>query len=65
MKIGETICSEGLLGSGRFEGRLLGETRIGDLRAVLPSVKGTAKVVGYAKWLMDETDPVGRGFVVG
>ncbi|RKF13602.1 proline racemase [Roseovarius spongiae] len=64
MKIGQKIKSEGLLGMGRFEGELLEETTVGGLRAVVPTVKGTAKVTGYAKWLIDETDPVGRGFVV-
>lgn len=64
MKIGDVIRSEGLLGIGRFEGQLLGETEVGGVRAVVPTVKGTAKVTGYAKWLVDETDPVGRGFVV-
>ncbi len=63
-KIGDTIYSEGLLGSGRFEGQLLRETKVGDLRAIVPTVKGTAKVIGYAKWLIDESDPVGRGFVI-
>ncbi|SFH21710.1 proline racemase [Sulfitobacter dubius] len=64
MKIGQTIKSEGLLGQGRFEGQLLGETMLGNQRAVIPTVKGTAKVIGYAKWLIDETDPVGRGFTI-
>ncbi|EKF20163.1 proline racemase [Nitratireductor pacificus pht-3B] len=64
IKIGQTIKSEGLLGCGRFEGCLLGETKLGDQRAVIPTVKGTAKVIGYAKWLVDQTDPVGLGFVV-
>ncbi|MCP5371559.1 MAG: proline racemase family protein [Hyphomicrobiales bacterium] len=62
--VGQTIRSEGLLGSGQFEGCLVGETTIGDRRAVIPTVKGTAKVIGYAKWLLDPDDPVGRGFVV-
>lgn len=62
--VGQTIKSEGLLGSGQFEGCLVGETTIGDRRAVVPTVKGTASVVGYAKWLLDPADPVGRGFVV-
>ena len=64
MKIGQTIYSEGLLGSGRFEGCLLEETKVGDLRAVVPTVKGTAKIIGYAKWLLDPDDPVGKGFVI-
>lgn len=64
MELHEQIRSEGLLGIGRFEGELIGETRLGNLRAVIPTVKGTAKVTGYAKWLLDDNDPVGRGFVV-
>ncbi len=64
MKIGDTIKSEGLLGSGQFEGSLIGETTIGNHRAVIPMVKGTAKVTGYAKWLIDPDDPVGEGFVI-
>ena len=62
--IGQPIQSEGLLGSGVFEGELLRETTIGDLRAVVPTVKGSAKVTGYAKWLLDPADPVGLGFVI-
>ncbi len=64
MKMGETIKSEGLLGSGQFEGCLIGETTIGNHRAVIPTVKGTAKITGYAKWLLDPDDPVGQGFVI-
>ena len=64
IKIGQPIKSEGLLGSGTFEGCLIGETKIGELRAVIPTVKGTAKVTGYAKWLLDPNDSIGQGFVV-
>ncbi|MCP1673590.1 proline racemase [Natronocella acetinitrilica] len=60
----EKIRSEGLLGSGRFEGELVGETKVGSLRAVRPTVKGTAEIIGYAKWLIDRRDPVGDGFVI-
>lgn len=65
IRIGQVIRSEGLLGSGQFEGRLTGETSVGNLRAVIPTVKGTASVIGYAKWLIDPADPVGMGFVIG
>ena len=64
LRVGETIHSEGLLGSGTFEGCLVRETRLGNHRAVVPTVKGRAHIVGYAKWLLDPEDPVGRGFVV-
>ena len=62
--IGQTIQSEGLLGSGVFEGRLVRETTVGNLRAVVPTVKGSASITGYAKWLLDPEDQVGRGFVI-
>ena len=64
MKLGQPIKSEGLLGSGQFEGCLIGETTVGNLRAVVPTVKGTAKLTGYGKWLLDPDDPVGQGFVI-
>jgi proline racemase len=64
IKIGQPIQSEGLLGSGTFEGCLLRETKLGEHRAVVPTVKGKANILGYAKWLMDPSDPVGQGFVI-
>lgn len=64
LKMGQTIRSEGLLGSGQFEGCLVRETQVAGKRAVVPTVKGTASVIGYAKWLLDPRDPVGRGFVI-
>ena len=64
MKVGQTIRSEGLLGSGTFEGCLVRETKVGNHRGFVPTVKGTANVVGYAKWLMTPDDPINEGFVI-
>lgn len=64
LEVGRPIYSEGLLGSGRFTGEILGETEIGGYKAIRPSIQGTAQLVGYGKWLIDETDQVGRGFVI-
>jgi proline racemase len=64
LKVGQTIQAEGILGSGTFEGQLLHETRLDGQRAVVPTVKGTANIVGYARWLIDPGDPVGAGFVI-
>ena len=61
--MGQTIQSEGLLGSGTFEGCLVRETKLGNHRAVVPTVKGTANIIGYAKWLLDPNDPVSKGFI--
>jgi proline racemase len=64
IKIGQPIKSEGLLGSGQFEGCLVRESTLGNVRSVVPTVKGTASVIGYAKWLLDPNDPVSQGFVI-
>jgi proline racemase len=64
LKIGQTIKSEGLLGNGTFEGCLLGETMVDSQRAVIPTVKGTAEIIGSAKWIFNDTDPIGEGFIV-
>lgn len=64
LKIGEPIRSEGLLGSGTFEGCLIQETKIGRRRAVVPTIKGSAHFIGQAQWTFDENDPLRDGFVV-
>ena len=42
--LNQPIKSEGLLGSGTFEGCLLGEVDLNGTRAVRPTVKGTASI---------------------
>ena len=64
IQIGQTIQSEGLLGSGTFEGCAIRETTLGNQRAIIPTVKGTANIVGFGKWLLDPNDTVGKGFIV-
>jgi len=64
LKLGEPLLSEGLLGSGTFEGCLIRETTIGGRRALVPTIKGKANLTGYAKWVFDPDDPVSAGFLV-
>ncbi|HWK67743.1 MAG TPA: proline racemase family protein [Rhizobiaceae bacterium] len=64
LKLNQPIRSEGLLGSGTFEGCLIGETSLNGTRAVRPTVKGTAGLLGTARWVIDRNDPVGAGFLV-
>lgn len=64
LKIGQAIRSEGLLGTGTFEGCLIGVTDLGGTRAVRPTVKGTAGLLGTARWTFEEDDPVSAGFLV-
>jgi len=64
ISVNQTITSEGLLGSGVFEGCLIGETKLGSVRAVRPTVKGTAGILGTAAWTINRDDPVDAGFLV-
>src|SRR5262245_24620192 len=55
--LNQLIQSEGLLGTGTFEGCLIGETMLGKQRAVRPTVKGTTNIIGTARWLIEELPP--------
>lgn len=65
IRIGEPLRAEGLLGTGTFEGCAVGETKVGRQRAVITTIKGRSTIIGFAKWLLDPSDVVGRGYVVG
>jgi proline racemase len=64
LKLHQPILAEGLLGTGTFEGCLIGETSLNGTRAVRPTIKGTAGLLGTARWVIDRRDPVGAGFLV-
>jgi proline racemase len=55
---------EGILGTV-FTGRLIEETRIGQYRAVVPTITGSGWITGFARYVLDPEDPLGAGFTVG
>ena len=61
LALDQPIQSEGLLGTGTFEGCLIGETMLGAHKAVRPTVKGKANIIGTARWSIDRDDPVSSG----
>jgi proline racemase len=60
----ENFRHEGILGTV-FEGRLIGETRVGAYRAVIPTLSGQAWITGFATYVLDAEDPFPEGFTVG
>jgi proline racemase len=54
---------EGILGT-RFTGRLIEETTVGDLPAVVPTLSGQAWITGIAQYVVDPSDPFPDGFTV-
>ncbi|MBL1066408.1 proline racemase family protein [Streptomyces sp. 7-21] len=57
------FVNESFIGS-RFTGRLLGETAVGGVPAVLPAITGRAWVTGTAQYHLDPTDPFPAGFLL-
>lgn len=63
LKLGEPFFHESLLGSV-FEGRVESETQIGALNAIIPSIRGWAKIYGENSITIDEDDPYAFGFQI-
>jgi len=63
LKIGELFAHESIIGT-TFTGRAIAETTVGDFKAVIPEVTGSAYITGYHTFVIDPDDPVGGGFRV-
>ncbi|MET0862445.1 MAG: proline racemase family protein [Microbacterium sp.] len=55
------FVNESFIGS-RFVGRLIGETTVDGIPAVIPTVTGRAWVTGIGSYLLDPSDPFPTGF---
>jgi proline racemase len=64
LAIGQDFVHEGILGT-TWTGRLLRETRVGQYRAVVPQLTGSAWITGRADYVVDPEDPFPTGFTVG
>ena len=61
--VGETIVNAGITGEA-FRARVEGTTMLGDRDAVITSVEGRGFVSGHARFVLDERDPLGQGFLL-
>jgi len=61
--LGEVVVNESVIGT-TFSARVLAETKVGDIPAVIPEVSGEAHICGFATWVLDERDPLKHGFLV-
>ncbi|MGM9607026.1 MAG: proline racemase family protein [Oscillospiraceae bacterium] len=64
LALGQEFVYESITGS-LFRGTLTGETRVGDFKAVIPRITGSAYITGYNEWVLDEDDPLRYGFLLG
>ncbi len=63
LALGEEFVNESLIGT-RFTGRLVGETTVGGLPAVVPEITGRAWVTGTGTYVLDAEDPFPAGFAL-
>jgi proline racemase len=63
MKVGDTMTHESIIGS-RFHGRIVGLTKVGDRRAIVPTITGQAWITGTHTYFVDPTDPYPTGYVL-
>ena len=59
----QDFVNESLIGT-RFTGRLVEETTVGDLPAVVPEITGRAWVTGSGEYLLHADDPFPAGFAL-
>lgn len=71
-----TLYAKGLLGlnsdfvhegvlTTTFTGRLVAEARVGDYKAVIPTISGRAWITGFSQYVLEDDDPFPEGFTVG
>ena len=62
---GEEIAIESILGrESLFHGRVARTETWAGRNAVIPEVRGSAHMTGSSRFVLDDNDPIGRGFLV-
>jgi proline racemase len=65
VQTGQEIAIESILGrESVFQGRVVRTETWAGRNAVIPEVRGSAHMTGSARYVLDENDPIGRGFLV-
>lgn len=63
LKIGDTFVHESIIGT-LFNGVATEATKVGEYNAIIPSVEGWARVTGFNTILVDDRDPLAKGFLL-
>ena len=57
----QVFTHESIIGT-KFRGRVVGETTVGELDAIIPEIEGEAYITGENTFIIDERDPLRHGF---
>lgn len=63
LELDQTFIHESITGT-MFKGTLLEEVALGDLRAVIPEITGSAYITGMHQFVFDPDDPLKDGFLL-
>ncbi len=63
LKVGDEYTHESIIGS-QFVGRIEAATKVGEFDAIMPSIKGWARITGHNAITVDDDDPYAFGFQV-
>ncbi len=64
LQLGESLEIESIIGT-RFRVRCAEATTVGGLPAIIPEVTGCASLTGTHQFVLDERDPLPKGFLLG
>jgi 4-hydroxyproline epimerase len=63
LDVGDDFVHESIIGS-LFRGRVEAKTTVGEHEAIIPSIEGWARVMGFNTLFIDDDDPYAHGFQV-
>jgi trans-L-3-hydroxyproline dehydratase len=63
MRVGDTMTHASAIGS-TFDGRIVAETSVGGLPAIIPAIRGSAWITGVAELYVDPDDPFPEGYLL-
>jgi proline racemase/trans-L-3-hydroxyproline dehydratase len=62
-EIGDSIINAGITGEA-FSARVEDVTTLGEFEAVITSIEGSGYVTGHQRFVLDERDRLGEGFLL-
>jgi len=63
MRVGDSTSHASPIGS-TFDGRIVAETAVGRVPAIVPAIRGSAFVTGTIEWFVDDADPFPEGYLL-
>jgi len=63
MRVGDAMSHASAIGS-TFAGRIVAETSVGELPAIVPAIRGNAWITGIAELYVDDRDPFPEGYLL-